>query len=280
MHIDLKELKTITLLYVEDDEMTKAQTVSVFEKIFQKVLTASDGEEGLELFNKNIDSIDAIVTDLNLPKMTGLKMAEEIHKISQNVPVIFTTAYTDEDTLLKAISLNVDSYITKPIKIKDLTETILMYVKKYREKQNLYDTTKALASEMKTTRKDYDKLKDKFDIIEKKLDFYKFLSEQFIAYVKLDSYGVIQSVSPQFINIYKYPMSDLIGKPISTITNNASNIQKKMLEVLKKKEALGFEEKFITFDKEEFTFHNIIYPLYENSDEYATGYMIYQSLAR
>ncbi|AXX93100.1 hypothetical protein CPU12_12865 [Malaciobacter molluscorum LMG 25693] len=280
MYIDLKELKTITLLYVEDDEMTKIQTVSVFEKIFKNIYTASNGEEGLELFKEHKDSIDAIIADLNLPKMTGLKMAEKIHKISQSIPIIFTTAYTDEDILLKAISLNIDSYITKPIKIKDLTESILKYVKIYREKQNLYDTTKALASEMKTTRKDYDQLKDKLDFLEKKIDFYRFLSEQFIAYIKLDNFGIIQNISSEFINIYKYDKADLVGRPISTISNNSSNIQRMMLEVLKKKEAIGFEERFITKDKEELIFHNIIYPLYENENNYASGYIIYQSLQR
>ncbi|RXJ95570.1 hypothetical protein CRV00_03755 [Malaciobacter molluscorum] len=280
MYIDLKELKTITLLYVEDDEMTKIQTVSVFEKIFKNIYTASNGEEGLELFKEHKNSIDAIIADLNLPKMTGLKMAEKIHKISQSIPIIFTTAYTDEDILLKAISLNIDSYITKPIKIKDLTESILKYVKIYREKQNLYDTTKALASEMKTTRKDYDQLKDKLDFLEKKIDFYRFLSEQFIAYIKLDNFGIIQNISSEFINIYKYDKADLVGRPISTISNNSSNIQRMMLEVLKKKEAIGFEERFITKDKEELIFHNIIYPLYENENNYASGYIIYQSLQR
>ncbi|RXJ87958.1 response regulator [Arcobacter sp. CECT 8985] len=278
MNIDLKELKTITLLYVEDDDILRTQTLNIFEKVFKQTLIATNGEEGLNLFNEYKDELDIIVTDLNMPKMNGLKMAEEIHKVSKTIPIIFTTAYTDEESLLKAISLNVDSYITKPVKIKDLTNSILTSVKKYRENKNLYKTTKALANEMITTKKDYDQLKEEFDFNKRKLEFYMFLSEHFIPCIKLDNLGIITDISNQFKNIYKYKTEDLRGKQIHSLTNNASNIQKKMLESLKNKEPIEFEESFITADNQEIKFNNIIYPLYENNDLYASGYIIYQAL--
>ncbi len=125
MQIDLKELKQVTVLYVEDDEVIRAQTLSVFEKIFKKVYVGKDGHQGINLFNNHQDELDVIVTDLNMPKMTGLELAEEVHKVSKYIPVIFTTAFTDEESLIKAITLNIDSYVTKPLKIQDLTATIL-----------------------------------------------------------------------------------------------------------------------------------------------------------
>ncbi len=280
MQIDLKELKKIIILYVEDDDIIRTQTLSLFEKIFKKVYSASNGEEGIKLFTEHMQSLDVIVTDLNMPRMSGMEMAEEIHKVSKYIPVIFTTAYTDEAFLLKAISLNIDSYVTKPLKIKELTATILTSVKKYKESRNLYKTTKALASEMITTRKDYDELKEDYDFLQKEVNFYKFLSEHFISSVKLDKFGMIEKISNQFSNIYKYTIIELKNKPLSAITSNHANLQKKMLEAVKKKEAVGFNEKFITADNQELNFHNILYPLYENKDEYASGYMLYQSLER
>lgn len=280
MQIDLKELKKITILYVEDDDTIRTQTLSLFEKIFKKVYSASNGEEGINLFTKYMQELDVIVTDLNMPKMSGMEMAEEIHKVSKYIPVIFTTAYTDEEFLLKAISLNIDSYVTKPLKIKELTATILTSVQKYKESRSLYKTTKALANEMITTRKDYDELKEGYDFLQKEVNFYKFLAEHFISSVKLDRFGMIEKISNQFSNIYKYTIIELKNKPLSAITSNHANLQKKMLEAVKKKEAVGFNEKFITADNQELNFHNILYPLYENKDEYASGYMLYQSLER
>lgn len=116
MQIDLRELKQITVLYVEDDNVIRAQTLSVFEKIFKKVYVGKDGKQGVNLFYNHKDELDVIVTDLNMPKMSGLELAEEVHKVSKYIPVIFTTAYTDEEFLIKAISLNIDSYVTKPLK--------------------------------------------------------------------------------------------------------------------------------------------------------------------
>ncbi|AXH10447.1 hypothetical protein CP960_12140 [Malaciobacter halophilus] len=280
MQIDLRELKQITVLYVEDDNVIRAQTLSVFEKIFKKVYVGKDGKQGVNLFYNHKDELDVIVTDLNMPKMSGLELAEEVHKVSKYIPVIFTTAYTDEEFLIKAISLNIDSYVTKPLKIKELTTTILESVKKYKESRNLYKTTKALANEMLSTKKDYDELKDSCDLLEREVSFYKFLAEHFISSIRLDKFGIIEEVSNQFTNIYKYSIMDLKNKPINAISGNAANIQKKMLESLKRKEAVGFNEKFITADNEELEFHNILYPLYENKDEYASGYIIYQSLER
>ncbi|AXX87936.1 response regulator [Malaciobacter marinus] len=280
MQIDLKELKQVTVLYVEDDEVIRAQTLSVFEKIFKKVYVGKDGHQGINLFNNHQDELDVIVTDLNMPKMTGLELAEEVHKVSKYIPVIFTTAFTDEESLIKAITLNIDSYVTKPLKIQDLTATILKSVKNSKENRNLYKTTKALANEMLSTKKDYGQLKDNCELLEKEVSFYKFLAEHFIASIKLDKFGIIENISNQFSNIYKYSLMDLKNKPINSITPNAANIQKKMLEALKVKEAVGFNEKFITADNEELEFHNILYPLYENKDNYASGYMLYQSLER
>ncbi|MEA3290549.1 MAG: response regulator, partial [Campylobacterota bacterium] len=108
MTLDTKQLKTITLLYVEDDEAVMKQTKKLFDKIFKKVYTAQNGREGVNTFTEYQKEIEIIVTDINMPELNGIDMIKEINKYTLNIPVIVTTAHTDSEHLMNAIELNVD----------------------------------------------------------------------------------------------------------------------------------------------------------------------------
>ena len=119
-------LKNITILYVED-EITIAEQVKFFFSRFVKgFYVASNGLEGLELY-KEINP-DIIITDIQMPKMNGLDMIKEID--DKNIPVIITTAYSDSSYLLKAIELNVDKFVIKPVNLVDLVSDVQRLVLK------------------------------------------------------------------------------------------------------------------------------------------------------
>ena len=70
------------------------------KKYFHPFYTAYDGAEGLELFKKHRPAI--IITDIEMPKMNGLTMSQEILKIDPDVKIIITTAH-DDFTLLPSV---------------------------------------------------------------------------------------------------------------------------------------------------------------------------------
>ncbi len=110
-------LKNSTLLYLEDDEVIRKETFSIFEKIFKKVLVAEDGEKGLHLYNEKKNEIDIILTDINMPNMDGISFMAEIRKINFDLPILIVTAFNDINVLIKAIKLNVTDYIIKPMQL-------------------------------------------------------------------------------------------------------------------------------------------------------------------
>lgn len=122
----LKQLRTslrpYALLYVEDNVGLSNQAAVLFKKIFETVHIAYDGEEGLKLFNEYHPAI--VITDITMPKMDGLTMAEAIMKIDSDVKVIITTAHDDHDLLHQGIRVGVFDYLVKPIRIENLTETL------------------------------------------------------------------------------------------------------------------------------------------------------------
>lgn len=281
MELNVKELKTITVLYVEDEELIRNQISNMFTNLFKDVYVAKDGFEALELYKQQKDNIDVIISDINMPNMTGLELAEELQKLCNEVPIILTTAHTDEEFLLRSFELSISKYVTKPLKIKELATVVIEVANKYKKHQKLHSANVALATHTKNTITEHEKLKVNFDNNEKELDYYKTLVNTFISYIKLDSKGVIQDVSERFLLTYNYKKEDIINKSISTFTEEDSLLQKKMLEVTKHKEPTEFKLSFNINNPtaQNLCFDNILIPRYENSSLYLSGYEIYQSIS-
>jgi PAS domain S-box-containing protein len=146
--------KQLTVLYVEDDETTKLEHINTLELIFTKVILAKDGEEALNLYKnsiKNNESIHLIISNVNLPKLNGLDFLEEVRKFDAELPFIVTTAKSETENLLKAIELNVNYYLIKPVSDQDLVSKIehtfekAYYTKVLNQKQSQIDSyTKAI----------------------------------------------------------------------------------------------------------------------------------------
>ncbi|MEG3639921.1 GGDEF domain-containing response regulator [Magnetococcus sp. PR-3] len=100
------------ILYVEDEDIIRDELGSFLRRRVETLDTACNGEEGLEKFKAN--KPDIIVTDIRMPKMDGLQLAEAIRAIDPEVPIVVTTAYNDETFFLKAISIGIDEFILKP----------------------------------------------------------------------------------------------------------------------------------------------------------------------
>ena len=126
--MDMKSLKTINILYVEDDETVVESFGKILKKVFNDVKTALDGEEGLKLFEQNKDTIDFIISDIRMPKMDGLEMIKQIRKIDKDIPCILTTAHGEFDYFVEADSLGVYRYIQKPVNINELFEAMGDYI--------------------------------------------------------------------------------------------------------------------------------------------------------
>ncbi len=117
--IDLKNsiINKSSVLYVEDEEILREEISNLLQGFFKKVFTASNGEEALEIYEKNSDEIDILLTDVNMPKMNGIELVTKVREKDSNLPIIICTAFNDAEVLLKAIKLGVSDYIIKPIQM-------------------------------------------------------------------------------------------------------------------------------------------------------------------
>lgn len=123
----LKNLSHVHILIVEDDKMTSYALKQSLSMHSQYVQVASDGLEGIEIFER--DRPDIVISDINLPKMNGLEMIGWMHQILPNLPVIIMTSYDSSENISESINQGVYNYLRKPIKIEELQLALLMATK-------------------------------------------------------------------------------------------------------------------------------------------------------
>ena len=115
-------LHNISVLYIEDDLDIADEVIFFLEKKVSFIHHISNGEEGLKCFKEHAP--DIIITDIQMPKMNGLDMITLIRKENSQIPIIITSAFNETEKLLRAIDLGVDSYMLKPVNLKDLVDKI------------------------------------------------------------------------------------------------------------------------------------------------------------
>ncbi len=133
--LDQYFLKTLTVLYVEDDLDTREQFSEFLRRPVGTLITATNGVEGLEAFQKHRP--DIVVTDVLMPLMDGLTMAGEIRAIEPSVPIIVITAFEQTDYLMRAVNIGIDKYVTKPVNSFLMFECLIECVHRLRAEEQL-----------------------------------------------------------------------------------------------------------------------------------------------
>jgi len=122
--MNLDRLKDLTLLYVEDEPLIRQNAVEYLNRYCHKVLEARDGLEALEIYSEH--NPDLIISDIKMPKLSGLAFASAVRKEDKVTPIILATAHTETEYLLKAVELQLIKYIVKPITSEKLNEALSM----------------------------------------------------------------------------------------------------------------------------------------------------------
>jgi two-component system alkaline phosphatase synthesis response regulator PhoP len=126
------------ILVVEDEKDIARLLKYNFEKEGFGVLTAYDGEAGLDLARK--EKPDLIILDLMLPKKDGMEVCREIRKDSR-VPIIMLTAKKEELDRILGLELGADDYVTKPFSVRELiarVRTILRRVQPVTHEEQVF----------------------------------------------------------------------------------------------------------------------------------------------
>jgi len=144
-------LRNLNILYVEDIDDIREALSSMIKRHVKSLYTAANGKDGLEILRKN--HIDIVISDIKMPVMDGLTMLQTIREEEIDVFLLFTTAFSNSEYLMKAIDLNADGYITKPINRNRLftkLNTLANNIEYKKESQEYFQLLDTLLNEQET----------------------------------------------------------------------------------------------------------------------------------
>ena len=105
----------LSILLVDDEEKIVRALGDYYSARKYEVLKAYDGEEAIDVYYKNINSIDLIILDVMMPKLNGFDVLKKLRDDEQLVPIIMLTAKSEEYDQIKGLTFGADDYISKPI---------------------------------------------------------------------------------------------------------------------------------------------------------------------
>lgn len=236
-------LKTLTILYVEDNESIRTSLEKVFNTAFKKVYFAKDGLDALTKYKelKEVEKIDAIISDIKMPKMSGIELLEEIRKDDKELPFLITTAFGDSEYMLKAINHEASYYAIKPINIIDLILKI----------ETLCESRS-----------------NNFVVMEQKKNLEEFLNiiNQVAIISKTDVNGIILYTNENFCEVSGYTENELIGKSHNIVRHPdvPASIFKELWQTIKLGKIWKGKLKNRAKDESEYYVNSTILPLYDN----------------
>ena len=233
--------KDIKLLYVEDNSELREETLEILEYYFQDIVVAKNGEEGLELYQKEFEKFDIVLSDIEMPKMDGVLMCKKIKEIKQDQIVVLLSAYDTKEHLKEAINLGVDKFIVKPV------------VDAYDFISSLVTLSEKALLKIEYKKKDF-LLEQKTKIINENI---------FMTVSNLD--GEITEISKAYLDFTGFKKEEVIGKNHSIFRNKSAGekiIKDLWSTILKDKVWVG-ELKNNKATNEEYWINTTISPLYD-----------------
>ena len=115
----------IKVLVVDDFATMRRIIKNVLKQLgFTKVLEADDGTTALEILKEN--KVDLIISDWNMPNMTGLDLLKTIRgeKTTQSIPFLMVTAEAQKDNVIQAVQSGVSNYLVKPFTAEAIKEKL------------------------------------------------------------------------------------------------------------------------------------------------------------
>ncbi len=180
-----KNLSSMRVLYVEDDPETREELQFMLAHYVAELYTAKNGREGLALFQQHRP--DIVVTDIQMPEVNGLSMAADIKSIEPNQPIVILSAYNDVEYLFRALELDIQHYITKPISVDRLLNKLCFITEQLNLEREIAESQKLLEQ-------------------------YKLLVDEKAIVAKINIKGRIVYVNKHFCDLSGYSEAELLGQ--------------------------------------------------------------------
>jgi EAL domain-containing protein (putative c-di-GMP-specific phosphodiesterase class I) len=115
------------VLLADDDEPVRTLFARTLTAAGYEVLLAADGQEAIDVLAHT--SVDAVVSDISMPRLTGIDMLRAIRARDADVPVVLCTGAPDVESAIEAVRLGALQYLTKPVDLDELRRVLARAVR-------------------------------------------------------------------------------------------------------------------------------------------------------
>lgn len=112
------------ILLVDDEADISTMLTNMLKRLGYSVTAHNSSSEALEMFRKNQDQYDLVISDMSMPEMTGIELGKEILSIRPSIPVILCTGFGDKDSEKQALDAGIRSILTKPVSRSEMAKTV------------------------------------------------------------------------------------------------------------------------------------------------------------
>ncbi len=113
-----------TILFIDDEELIRRLNQSILEDSGYTVITAADGEDGLDIFYKEKNNIDLVILDFSMPHLSGSEVAEKILVSSPDAKIIISSGYIQDWQIKSLKQLGITGFLDKPYRTDILLQKI------------------------------------------------------------------------------------------------------------------------------------------------------------
>lgn len=121
------KLETPSLLITDDDRDFRETLQGVFETRGFRTLLASDGQEALEVIQR--EPVHLLLLDMHMPRLTGLETIRRLRTLQLDLPCILISAALDRQLEAEALAAHAFSVLAKPVRLPDITGVVAQAMK-------------------------------------------------------------------------------------------------------------------------------------------------------
>ena len=116
------------ILFADDDELCLDVGVKILQKLGYSVLRARDGQEALEVFENNKNTVDLVILDMRMP-YNGGRAFDQLKQIKSDVKVLIASGYTEDQQIREMFKQGCIGFIQKPFSVNLLSDKIMKALK-------------------------------------------------------------------------------------------------------------------------------------------------------
>jgi two-component system cell cycle sensor histidine kinase/response regulator CckA len=124
LHVSINRASAATILFAEDNDAVARATMTALASRGHRVMRAVDGVAALELFHANAGQIDLVVSDLQMPRMSGERLVGAVRQLDPDLPIVCLTASATLQEVSKRLGGRTTRFVGKPWKRDDLLAVV------------------------------------------------------------------------------------------------------------------------------------------------------------